>query len=397
MKKIWKKTEGFTLVELVVVIAVLGILGGVGTVGYGGYVKKANEAADNVILRNIGTAFSGACVSEGESQFNVTGKINVGDDGGLESDSGAVKVAVSGALKSEKNGDIKDSFNSFYQDDAGSKFKTGKNTIVYINNGVALLGVVAGDYIANPHDVNAYLASTLGKMTSSEMLGLVSTSLKETARIWENKFVDTVETASFKEAAASMLGMTVAEYTDYIENQRQGAMNQWFVDHPEANPGDINAQLDAEDAAALAVQDLKANMMMAVSAKQAATAGQDILDVLKKGEAGKAEILGNLADDNNAAKGVSQAALAYGLYTSYVKYNDETQNPNLADFPFALAGNNDGFNDYLKSEQAKTDLAGLMGAMNSIGDQSADTISSAVIGGFSGSDIEKALKEILGK
>lgn len=56
MKKFWKKTEGFTLVELIVVIAILGILAGVGTVGYSGYIKKANMAADQQLISNIENA-----------------------------------------------------------------------------------------------------------------------------------------------------------------------------------------------------------------------------------------------------------------------------------------------------------------------------------------------------
>ena len=56
MKKFWKKTEGFTLVELIVVIAILGILAGVGTVGYSGYIKKANMAADQQLVSGIENA-----------------------------------------------------------------------------------------------------------------------------------------------------------------------------------------------------------------------------------------------------------------------------------------------------------------------------------------------------
>lgn len=56
MKKFWKRTEGFTLVELVVVIAILGILAGVGTVGYSGYVKKANMQADITLASEIENA-----------------------------------------------------------------------------------------------------------------------------------------------------------------------------------------------------------------------------------------------------------------------------------------------------------------------------------------------------
>ena len=71
MKKFWKKTEGFTLVELVVVIAILGIMAGVGTVGYAGYVKKADQAADEQLLRNINQAFAAACIENGEDITSV--------------------------------------------------------------------------------------------------------------------------------------------------------------------------------------------------------------------------------------------------------------------------------------------------------------------------------------
>jgi len=56
MRKFWKKTEGFTLVELIVVIAILGILAGVGTVGYSGYVKKANMTADQALAAEVADA-----------------------------------------------------------------------------------------------------------------------------------------------------------------------------------------------------------------------------------------------------------------------------------------------------------------------------------------------------
>ena len=73
MKKLLKKTEGFTLVELIVVIAILGILAGVGTVGYSGYIKKANEAADELLLSSLNTAFAAACVENGVSTTQLTG------------------------------------------------------------------------------------------------------------------------------------------------------------------------------------------------------------------------------------------------------------------------------------------------------------------------------------
>ncbi len=56
MKKMWKKSEGFTLVELIVVIAILGILAAVAVPAYSGYITKANDAADTTVLASILTA-----------------------------------------------------------------------------------------------------------------------------------------------------------------------------------------------------------------------------------------------------------------------------------------------------------------------------------------------------
>lgn len=58
----FKKTGGFTLVELIVVIAILAILAGVAVPAYSGYIKKANEAADLTQLDAIKTAATFAAV-----------------------------------------------------------------------------------------------------------------------------------------------------------------------------------------------------------------------------------------------------------------------------------------------------------------------------------------------
>ncbi len=71
MKKLLKKKEGFTLVELIVVIAILAILATVAIPAYSGYIKKANEAADTQILSAINTAFAAACVQNGFANTDV--------------------------------------------------------------------------------------------------------------------------------------------------------------------------------------------------------------------------------------------------------------------------------------------------------------------------------------
>ena len=46
IRKLLKKQEGFTLVELMIVVVILGILAGIGVQQYGNIQKRAKDAAD---------------------------------------------------------------------------------------------------------------------------------------------------------------------------------------------------------------------------------------------------------------------------------------------------------------------------------------------------------------
>ncbi len=64
MKKLLKKKDGFTLVELIVVIAILAILAAVAIPAYSGYIAKAHEAADYQTLDSVKTAATFAAMSK---------------------------------------------------------------------------------------------------------------------------------------------------------------------------------------------------------------------------------------------------------------------------------------------------------------------------------------------
>ena len=74
--KMFKKKDGFTLVELIVVIAILAILAGVAIPAYSGYISKANDASVVTDLDAIQTAAQAANATKGE----IT-KITVSADG----------------------------------------------------------------------------------------------------------------------------------------------------------------------------------------------------------------------------------------------------------------------------------------------------------------------------
>lgn len=124
MKKFMKKSEGFTLVELIVVIAILAILAGVAVPAYTGYIKKANEASDYSMLDSVKTALvfeavenskghactvTGATVNAGSTEVTVTGT-SLGDEGTATSMTVDVKDYVasitfkSGATSATWNG-----------------------------------------------------------------------------------------------------------------------------------------------------------------------------------------------------------------------------------------------------------------------------------------------------
>ena len=97
----FKKTGGFTLVELIVVIAILGILAAVAIPAYSGYIKKANDAAVITKLDAIATAAQAANAKVGEIS-----EIKVDDDG--------TTVTVTGAA--ELASDFETNFKMFYAD-----------------------------------------------------------------------------------------------------------------------------------------------------------------------------------------------------------------------------------------------------------------------------------------
>lgn len=143
-------SAGFTLVELIVVIAIIGILAGVGTVGYSGYVKKANQAADNMLLGAVNTSFAAACMENGFDAVKASdARLDFGTDGktlnGLEVvyyNGGAVDAARDSFAKyfNGSNGSSESTFK--YLDGSDIQFVNG----VFTADPDAIMGKVVNNY-----------------------------------------------------------------------------------------------------------------------------------------------------------------------------------------------------------------------------------------------------------
>ena len=135
--KMFKKKDGFTLVELIVVIAILAILAGVAIPAYSGYIKNANEAKDTTALSAIKTAAMAATATEGtvteivvETSSNKISSITV--------KYGTNPTGIN-VLDTTVTGDIDDDFRSYWGVAADNypvlKSDTFKDGAKWVNSG----------------------------------------------------------------------------------------------------------------------------------------------------------------------------------------------------------------------------------------------------------------------
>jgi len=137
MKKMWKKSEGFTLVELIVVIAILGILAAVAVPAYSGYITKANEAGDFTALDAVKTAAMATYAEDGSvTKIVVTDKDNATPN--------TVTVYLDNSATAESATHSNTDFKTYSGIEAGSSFtidlKTGKTATWDNSTGAANKG-----------------------------------------------------------------------------------------------------------------------------------------------------------------------------------------------------------------------------------------------------------------
>lgn len=163
----FKKTGGFTLVELIVVIAILAILAGIAIPAYSGYISKAEEAADTTTLSAIKTAAQAAMATDGavtaikvitnEDKSGAVTEIWVNVDNNVDANKKLVYIPLCGAVKADSNDSTK------WVTDAGkfnwlnSDFKMFMNETTPNALKVAIYGT---EWHASNHTSDANIAET---------------------------------------------------------------------------------------------------------------------------------------------------------------------------------------------------------------------------------------------
>lgn len=384
----WNKLRdkaGFTLVELIVVIAILGILAGIGTVGYSGYIKKANQAADEQLRGYVNSAFAAACVENGIDMKDVNSATL-----SLTGTDGAKKVQSVSPYDNE--------FQKYYAGNENSVFKVFTNLIFDAEKHAFVDPVTAGEvsmaYGGGVVKISSEDAAKLADSTFITAAGLgVNGLLNKVNEVADfaalfstSGALDTVfSSPSFQAYAAAAMGISM-----------EGKTSEQIMAEFGAKQDELVAQMVASGKApntATATQKLLANAAILFAANNATQMNQADISTLLSNAGARDQIVADLGTDTG--KALSEAALAYGMYTAYAySTGDELKIAATSNPVNILNGLEDAdFQNYIKSNQGSTDLTGYLSALNMINNSTGDTlaVSNLLISGFN----DDALKAIL--
>lgn len=366
---------GFTLVELIVVIAILAILAGVAVPVYSGYVKKANKAADEQLLATVNTAFAAACAENGTDVYSL----DVIPTIVLEGDAGAKTV-----------GDVSlydDAFDKYFAGNEGSVFKVFKGLSFNQTLGMFqpisdafanLVGIFSGADISS---FNGSIFATLGidsLMRQVDMATQVALAADEDSTLGQMIFSDANN--------ASLAGYLGYDLTDPDEAAEFDAA--FMAMAQEKAEQMIAAGADPSDDTLLyqAAKEIYANTAVLVAATKTTFDTNTFRAQLAAGN-GKSTIQTSMNTDEGEQVALSQTAMAYAMYTSYVSRNGGTATNDILEVLDTLETNE--FKTYMNSTEATTDLNGYLSAMNMIEDASGDkeAVSSLLVNGFTNPDL----------
>ena len=397
-----RSAEGFTLVELIVFIAILGILVGVGMPAYAGYVDKANEGVDEHNLAMMNNALVVACVYVGVEPADAG--LTTADMVWNGNTFNGLGSGIATASEAEGGTSTKTEVMALFNTNLGQpiEFKAYNSSKISLINGQFVgpkssvtVTYKGQDVIFSGAAIGAYKESAWGNLTSGQVLGLVGNVSDMAANIDNDVFLGMLADPNYLAAAAGVLGVNVADYDATVTGMIESAANEWATKNGITDENEIEAQKE------IIGSQIMANTAILVAAKNSQSAGADIMDLLTKdGGKGAKESIKASMSGKDPAVGLSQAALAYGLYNSYMMESDpENFNPD-APMDFSKVMNtlgSDGFQTYLTEGNGQKDLDGYLAALDAVSNNSDAVGSGVVIDGFDNTDLVGLMTQVMGK
>lgn len=394
--KFTKKNGGFTLVELIVVIAILAILAAIAVPAYSGYIQKANEAGDQQLLAAVNTAYAAACLENNEDMLTLGEKYSVKVT--MAGDAGNRTIAAITPF-----GAANEDFWTYFGDNKSSAFKV-INQLAF-DNGVFVniedsTAHVALNYngktvYASLSDIEAYKGSAWNSLESADVLTLVGNVSDMATAIDNDTFLNMLGDPAYLDAAAAAIGVDPTEYADYVLGMAEDAAAAWKEKNPTATDAEVQSYQEQIGG------QIMANNAILVAAQNSQAAGESIMGLLTKdgGASAKESIKATMVSD--PAAGLSQAALAYGLYSSYMLDSDpDNFDPNAPmDFSAVLNTMDDpAFQEYLTNGNGQKDLEGYLGALNTVGSNSANGGLGAdiLVDGFNNDALLELMEQAMG-
>lgn len=390
-----KANGGFTLVELIVVIAILAILGGVAVPAYSGYIEKADRAADAQLLADVNKAFAAACMVEGLDNYNASGATaSIGNDKKIDTitfpnfDTNKFNATFDSFFDNE--GEFK-KFEELYYETAIGGFAEEYSVTVTYNGKELTFSASQINALKNSTFLNAAkglgLDKLLGKLDF--VTGFAEALLTPDGENQSSALNAVIADPIFQRTFAGYLGI---DTTNLSDEEVSDAIFRKYTDE------DGNHIISKEKQ-----QSMMANALVLYAAQNSTMTKQDATSLLT-GDA-KKSILATLNGSNDTAANtpaaMAQAALAYGMYTSYAHYTgdqtliDKAASPNALDVMNML--NDDNFKTYISGPQGQQDLDGYLNAMDMIDTAAKDnTVAGGVLdNGFTDEELGKLLGDIL--
>ena len=388
---------GFTLVELIVVIAILAILAGVAIPAYSGYVEKAERTADDALVTEINTAFTAACVSNGESNYyrnDVVAGLNNG------------KFVYSDPFATE--------FNSFFEGQE-KEFQVINNLVYDLEFGgfkdpstaeTLTLAYGNGYVLVTGEAINALLASSFyGEgMTSGDLMNQVNTAAIIAGGM--GTIANVMNTPEFVDAALNAFGLvSTGDFAADAETMQNKAKELALQKMGLTDESQITESNKAQYGQIL--KDINNNALILYTAKSTtnmdAETAMNLLDGVNSDMIKKA--MNGELNEVEKATGLNQAALAYGMYYAYINSEACTDNSikgnteiYAQDVINALDSNTE-FKNYMDSDQGVKDMEAYLQALKVVesSTKSPEAVEKLVVEGFTDPDLLALLTQTMGK